>query len=79
MLSTSGNTHHSKLPSLGQIVNIRGLERNGFNSRERWIVESFPLCDAADWRYSRGIHTVHVRRLRDSRRARVSGFYCLGD
>lgn len=78
MLTAIANIHHSKLPRPGAIVNLRGLERNGRDPRWRWIVESYPLNDAADQRYSRGIHTVSLRCLTYPKiRARVSGFWCV--
>lgn len=75
MLTTRHNIHHSKLPKPGEVVRIYGLGRNGYDSREKWRVESFPLNDnVSPW--SRGVHTVNLRRLRDGKPARVSGFYC---
>jgi hypothetical protein len=81
MLTPIANIHHHKLPRLGEIVTLPGLRRNGINPRWRWIVESYPLSDAADQRYSRGIHTVNLRCLTHpsiTRTApkRVSGFWC---
>ncbi len=75
MLTPIGNVHHSKLPRLGEIGTIHGLERWFINPRRRCIVESFPLTDSADPRYSRGVHTVTVRFLDNGERRRVSGFY----
>ena len=37
------------------------------------IVESFPLTDSPDYRYSIGIHTVNVRFLDNQERRRCSG------
>ena len=75
MLTSRHNIHHSKLPKPGEIVRIYGLSRNGYDPRDRWQVESFPLNDnVSPW--SRGVHTCNLRRLRDGRRVRVSGFYC---
>jgi len=76
MLTTIGNIHHHKLPKLGAIVHVNGLQSHGYNPRERWQVVAFPLCDNVQ-PYSRGIHTCHIRRLRDGRMARISGFYCI--
>ena len=83
MLTPSANIHHSKLPSLGSIVTMPGLgwvtrpkPRNGRYTFRRFIVESFPLCDSADSRYSRGIHTVNVRSLDDGRLFNVAGHWC---
>lgn len=55
------NTHRSKLPSYGTIGRIVGLST--VNPNRRCIVSHYNLCDSADWRYSRGIHTVFVRFL----------------
>lgn len=70
------NYHHSKLPKLGAIVEvrIRPLQQN--ERYEKFIVESFNLCDnALPW--SIGIHLVNLVSLRDRRvRVTVSGFYC---
>lgn len=77
MLTPIANCHHSKLPPPGAIVTLPGLARNGINPRWRWIVESYPLSDAADQRYSRGIHTVNLRCLTHPKIVkRVSGFWC---
>lgn len=58
------------------MVTVRGLERQGIDPRRKAIVESYPLTDAADPRYSRGIHTCTVRFLDNGARRRVSGFWC---
>lgn len=74
------NIHRSKLPDAGQVGYITGgCNRFGEvlywkGEKTRFIVESFPLCDNV-WPWSRGIHTVLVRRLRDGARFRFSGFY----
>lgn len=75
MLTQRTNYHHSKLPPVGEIVRIRGLERNGYDPREKWQVVAYPLNDNVS-PYSIGIHTVHIRRLQDRRTARVSGHWC---
>lgn len=41
----------------------------------RCIVESYPLTDSPDYRYSIGVHTVTVRFLDNGERRRISGFY----
>lgn len=76
MLTRITNIHRHKLPRPGAIVRLVGLERNGYSPKQRWQVESFPLTDAADPRYSRGIHTVTLRALSNGRRVRVSGIWC---
>ena len=77
MLTPRGNVHHSKLPRLGAIVTVRIYKLLPGSRYERWIVESYPLTDAADPRYSRGIHTVTLRHLGDQRqRVRVAGHWC---
>ena len=73
------NFHHSKLPEPGEIgYIIIGYDR--FSSprdlsgrRRKCIVESFPLTDSPDYRYSIGIHTVTVRFLDNQERRRCSG------
>lgn len=77
MLSSARqNTHRSRLPALGAIVSISTeLTRKRYYPAKRWIVESFPLCDSADWRYSRGIHTVNIVSVCGRFRARLSGFW----
>lgn len=75
------NYHHSKLPEPGEIgYIIIGYAR--FSSprylggrRRKCIVESFPLTDSPDYRYSIGIHTITVRFLDNRERARYSGAY----
>jgi hypothetical protein len=89
LTSTRQNTHHSRLPRPGAIVIAPGLARHyGFTRRRpnarystaipalrRFIVESFPLTDAADQRYSRGIHTCTIRALDTEERRRVAGHW----
>jgi hypothetical protein len=43
-------------------------------SGARGIVESFPLCDNI-LPYSKGIHTVNVRRLDNGRSIKISGVH----
>jgi hypothetical protein len=75
------NFHHSQLPQPGEIgYIIIGYERFGSpryhgGRRRKCIVESFPLTDSPDYRYSIGIHTVIVRFLGSQERARYSGAY----
>lgn len=87
MLTPSANLHRSSLPKLGAIVTMPGLAalsgytlpmRRGYcrPSFRRFIVESFPLNDSADSRYSCGIHTVTVRALDNGEARRVAGHWC---
>lgn len=75
MLSSRTNIHRSKLPRPGALGVIVGLHRHGIDPGRRCIVESFPVTDSADYRYSIGIHTCTVRFLDNGERRRVSGFY----
>lgn len=68
MFGTRQNFHHSKLPKLGDIVELP--------SGSRGIVSHFPLCDNAR-PYSIGIHTVYVRRLDNNRIIRIAGHYAV--
>ena len=69
------NFHHSILPKLGEIVTLPDLHKPG-----KWIVESFNLCDSANYRYSIGIHLVNLAAIRDRRiKTTVSGFWCKHD
>lgn len=77
LTGTRQNYHHSTLPEPGAIGYIVGLRAAKFEGK--WIVEAFPLTDSADYRYSLGIHTVYLRRLRDGRQCKVSGFYFCPD
>ncbi len=81
MLTRVANCHHSKLPRPGAIVTVRIQPLgNTWETRYRkWIVESYPLSDAADQRYSRGIHTVTLRALDNGERRRVAGHWCHDD
>jgi hypothetical protein len=73
------NFHHSKLPQPGEMGYIvTGQDRFGgpryyCGRRRKCIVESFPLTDSPDYRYSIGIHTVTVRFLDNQERWRCSG------
>ena len=74
------NFHHSKLPKPGEIGYIvTGHDCYGSarypGGRRKCIVESFPLTDSPDYRYSIGVHTVTVRFLDNQERARFSGAY----
>jgi len=76
MLSnTRQNFHHSKLPKPGAIVTVNMGPFVRINTKRKWIVESFPLCNNA-LPYSFGIHTVNLRALDNGKRATISGFYC---
>lgn len=66
MFATRQNYHHSKLPALGEVVELP--------SGAKGIVESFPLCDNI-LPYSKGIHTVNVRRLDNGRSIKISGVH----
>ena len=67
------NFHHSKLPQPGEMgYVITGHDHYG-GRRRVCIVESFPLTDSPDYRYSIGIHTVNVRFLDNQERRRCSG------
>jgi hypothetical protein len=80
------NVHRHTMPAPGAIVVIPALglgwRRSGRRAfcgqvLRRFIVESYPLSDAADQRYSRGIHTCNVRALDDGRRYHtVAGHWC---
>jgi hypothetical protein len=77
MLTPIGNYHHHAMPRPGAIVIVK-MDRQ-LMSGHRWrrfIVESYPLSDAADQRYSKGMHTVNLRALDNNWRCRVSGFWC---
>ncbi len=77
MLTPAANIHRSRLPALGAIVTVQ-LTAAPVNFRwRRFIVESFPLCDSADSRYSWGIHTVNLRALDNGEARRVSGHWCV--
>lgn len=76
MLSSKANIHHSKLPALGEIVIVKKRELEPGCRYRKFIVESFPLSDSADQRYSRGIHTVNLKALDNGDTFRVSGIYC---
>ncbi len=67
------NFHHSKLPRIGAVGYVVGL--GTINPRRKAIVESFPLCDSANPRYSYGIHTCVVRFLDNHERQRISGIW----
>lgn len=67
------NFHHSHLPNLGEIGNIVGLST--VNPKRKCIVESFPLNDSADPRYSVGIHTINVRFLDNQDTDRFSAIW----
>ena len=81
LTSRRQNFHHSKLPQPGEIgYLIIGCDRSGRfryhgGPRRKCIVESFPLTDSPDYRYSIGIHTVTVRFLDSQERTRCTGAY----
>ena len=70
------NIHHPKLPKIGAIVSVQVRPLGPGRRWRKWIVESFPLCDSADARYSWGIHTVNLRALDNGESVRVTGHYC---
>lgn len=76
LTSTRQNVHHSKLPPLGAIVTVRTRPLAPGHRFRRYIVESFNLCDSADYRYSRGIHLVNLRALDRQERVTVAGHWC---
>ncbi len=81
MLTTRTNVHHSTLPRLGAIgyliehIDRWGDVRYWFGRRQRYQCVAYPVCDSADWRYSRGIHTAWFRNLRNGKLVQMSGFY----
>lgn len=66
------NTHHSKLPKLGEIGHLVGLLT--IDPHRRCIVSHYPLCDNI-LPYSRGIHTVWVRFLDNRELRQISGIW----
>ena len=71
------NTHRHRLPAAGELGRIVGLCT--VNPKRRCIVSHFPLSDAADQRYCRGIHTVYVRFLDNGAYLRLAGHWFKGD
>ena len=76
MLTPIANIHYSRLPKPGAIVTVRDRALGPGRRFRRFVVESYPLSDAADRRYSRGIHTVTLRALDNGWRVRVAGHLC---
>jgi hypothetical protein len=76
MLTPRANVHRSKLPAPGAIVEVRLRRPLPRQRYRRWIVESYPLSDSPDQRYSRGIHTVTLRALDNGERRRIAGHWC---
>lgn len=69
------NFHHSKLPNVGDIVTIPWFPTHTYTGK--FIVESFNLCDSADYHHSYGIHLVNLALLADRDvKYTVSGYYC---
>lgn len=66
------NFHHSKLPTVGAIGHLVGLQT--VDPCRRCIISHFPLCDNV-LPYSIGIHTVWVRFLDNHALLRVSGIW----
>ena len=77
MLTPIANTHRHKLPRPGAIVVVATQALQPGRRYRRFIVESYPLSDSPDQRYSRGIHTCTLRALDNEERCRVSGVWCL--
>lgn len=73
MLTSRANCHHSKMPRPGALVYVRDRALRPGRRWRRFIVESFPVSDAADPRFSRGIHTCTVRALDNGARFKVAG------
>jgi hypothetical protein len=76
MLTARANVHRSKLPRPGALVIVRMRPLAPGHRYRRFIVESFPLTDAADPRYARGIHTCTLRALDNGARYRIAGHWC---
>lgn len=70
MFKTRQNFHHSKLPNLGELVELP--------SGNRGVVIAFPLCDNV-LPYSIGIHTCYVQRLDNGKIIKISGHWVYGD
>jgi hypothetical protein len=64
------NFHHSKLPKVGEIGTVKGL--NTINPTRKLIVTHYPLCDNI-LPYSIGIHTFYGRFLDNGEQVRLSG------
>ena len=67
MFNTRQNIHHSKLPEIGKIV------IDPF-SKDKAITIAYPLNDNVR-PYSKGIHTVFIRILKNNTIRSMSGFY----
>lgn len=76
MLTPIANVHRSKLPRPGAIVEVHLHRPQPGRRYRRFRVIAYPLSDAADRRYSRGIHTVHLEALDNRERVQVAGHYC---
>lgn len=77
MLTQKSNIHHSKLPAIGAIVEVHTRALQPGHRYARYIVEAYNLCDSADFRYSHGIHLVHIALLANrNERHIVSGHWC---
>ena len=75
MLTSIANCHRYPLPKPGAIVIVKTRPLFPGNRFRRFIVESFPLSDSADQRYSRGIHTANIKALDNGERFKVSGHW----
>lgn len=78
MLTQINNRHYSMLPNIGDIVCIQGLEKCGYNPRERFEAVAYPLNDNCV-PYSYGVHSVFLKSLWNGRVVRVSGHWCVED
>lgn len=76
MLTPLANIHRSKLPRPGATVIVRMREPMPGQRHRKWRVESYPLCDSADYRFSLGIHTVAIRALDNGERRIIAGHWC---
>jgi hypothetical protein len=71
------NFHHSKLPQIGDIVEVHTHPLRQGNRYAKFIVESFNLTDSADYRYSIGIHCVNIANLANRNECyTVAGHWC---
>ena len=76
MLNNKHNFNSSELPKIGDIVTVQMRELQSNQRYERFIVESYNLCDNI-LPYSKGIHLVNLTRLKDNAKFQVSGHWCV--
>lgn len=79
MLTPIANVHHSRLPRPGAIVTVQIRPLQSGCRYRRFIVVAYPLSDAADQRYSCGIHTCIIQALDNGEQQRVAGHWCVED